>query len=352
MTGPHFPRAFVPSSPRRAFPRYKRFINLFSIPLKSEPWGDTLNIKEKILALKEEEGIAILAHNYQPPGIQDVADFLGDSLDLCYRAQELDNETILFAGVRFMAESALILNPDKTVLIPNPDAFCPMAAMLSPADIRAKKEEYPDAPVVLYGNTNAASKAHADVICTSANALRIVESLDADPVLFGPDRNLRHWVATHTDKELVPLPDDGYCYVHNTRITEADIRSLMQAHPDASDISVAQALEDEQPHLMPMPAPFDGYIERPVRISSTALTSIIRPRTLSIWKRKSTWTSWRRSCSSASIIWGLDTTALAIATRCCCPPDNCRGKCFLRCVIFILSIDSSTRFFFSDELTF
>lgn len=221
--------------------------------IRSEPWGDTLNIKEKILALKEEEGIAILAHNYQPPGIQDVADFLGDSLDLCYRAQELDNETILFAGVRFMAESALILNPDKTVLIPNPDAFCPMAAMLSPADIRAKKEEYPDAPVVLYGNTNAASKAHADVICTSANALRIVESLDADTVLFGPDRNLRHWVATHTDKELVPLPDDGYCYVHNTRITEADIRSLMQAHPDAMVLvhpECTPAVQDMADHVL------------------------------------------------------------------------------------------------------
>ncbi len=192
-----------------------------------------MNIKEKILALKEKEGIAILAHNYQPPGIQDVADFLGDSLDLCYRAQELEAETILFAGVRFMAESALILNPEKTVLIPNPDAFCPMAEMLSPDDILAKKEEYPDAPVVLYGNTNAASKAHADVICTSANALHIVESLDSDTVLFGPDRNLRHWVAKHTDKELVPLPDDGYCYVHNTRITEEDIVSLKLAHPEA-----------------------------------------------------------------------------------------------------------------------
>jgi quinolinate synthase len=211
----------------------QRFINVFSIPLKSEPRGDTLNIKEKILALKEEEGIAILAHNYQPAGVQDVADYLGDSLDLCYRAQELEEDTILFAGVRFMAESALILNPEKTVLVPNKDAFCPMAAMLSPADIIAKKQEYPDAPVVLYGNTNAASKAHADVICTSANALRIVESLNEETVLFGPDKNLRHWVSTQTDTQLVPVPEDGYCYVHNSRISVADIAALKGEHPDA-----------------------------------------------------------------------------------------------------------------------
>ena len=192
-----------------------------------------VNIKEKILALKEEEGITVLAHNYQPPEVQDVADFLGDSLDLCYRAQELETDTILFAGVRFMAESALILNPEKTVLLPDPGAYCPMAAMLSPDDIIAKKLEYPDAPVVLYGNTNAASKAHADVICTSANALRIVESLDEDTILFGPDKNLRHWVSTQSGKKLVPLPDNGYCYVHNTRITADGIRSLKLAHPHA-----------------------------------------------------------------------------------------------------------------------
>jgi quinolinate synthase len=193
-----------------------------------------VDISERILALKEQKGMVILAHNYQAPEVQDIADYLGDSLDLCYRAQELDADTIVFAGVRFMAESALILNPEKTVLFPAFDATCPMADMLTPDAIIAAKKRYPDAPVVLYGNTTAACKAHADVICTSANAYRIVSSLDADTILFGPDKNLRHWVAGQTDQTLVPIPDDGYCYVHNVRITEEDVRSLMAAHPEAA----------------------------------------------------------------------------------------------------------------------
>ncbi|MHC1598606.1 MAG: quinolinate synthase NadA [Candidatus Methanofastidiosia archaeon] len=195
--------------------------------------GDTLDIIDKINALKEEKDIAILAHNYQPPEVQDIADYLGDSLDLCYRAQNLEEGTILFAGVKFMAESALILNPEKTVLLPEPNAYCPMAEMLTPDIITKKKEQHPDASVVLYGNTTAASKALSDIICTSANAAQIVEAADSDTILFGPDKNLLHWTQQQTDKTLVPIPNGGYCYVHNLLIRPEDVLYLKSRHPDA-----------------------------------------------------------------------------------------------------------------------
>ncbi len=195
--------------------------------------GDRLNLPERINELKEKEDMVILAHNYQLPEVQDIADYLGDSLELCYLAQELDARTILFAGVKFMAESALILNPEKTVLVPDLDAHCPMAGMLQPEIILSAKEEYPDAAVVLYGNTTAAAKAEADVICTSANSIKIVNSLDEEKVLFGPDKNLRHWTQHYTDKELIPIPDNGYCYVHNSLIGMDQIGDLMKRHPDA-----------------------------------------------------------------------------------------------------------------------
>lgn len=192
-----------------------------------------MNIVDRIQGLKEEKDISILAHNYQPPAVQDIADFLGDSLDLCYRAQELEETTILFAGVRFMAESALILNPEKTVLLPDMDAYCPMASMLTPDILDEKKRQHPDAAVVLYGNTTARAKARADVICTSANAAHIVNSLDEDVVLFGPDKNLRYWTQKQTDKTLIPVPDHGYCYVHNSLIRPEDILYLRDRYPRA-----------------------------------------------------------------------------------------------------------------------
>lgn len=195
--------------------------------------GDSLDITDKILALKEKENIAVLAHNYQSPEVQDIADFLGDSLDLCYRARELDNEIIVFAGVRFMAESAKILNPEKTVLLPAYDAYCPMASMLTPDIIMEQKKLHPGVPLVLYGNTNASSKALADVICTSANAVKIVESLDADTILFGPDKNLRSYAASRTGKTLLPVPDNGYCYVHNDLITPEAVAQLKEEHPES-----------------------------------------------------------------------------------------------------------------------
>lgn len=192
-----------------------------------------MKIVDRIQELKKEKDISILAHNYQPPVVQDIADYLGDSLDLCYRAQQLEEKTILFAGVKFMAESALILNPDKTVLLPDLEAHCPMASMLTPDIIDEKKKDYPDSAVVIYGNTTARAKAHADVICTSANAAHIVNSLDEDVVLFGPDKNLRYWTQKQTDKTIIPIPDVGYCYVHNSLIRPEDILYLRDRHPRA-----------------------------------------------------------------------------------------------------------------------
>jgi len=205
-----------------------------------------LNLQEKIIELKEREGIVILAHNYQLPEIQDIADYLGDSLELCYLAQELEADTIVFAGVIFMAESALILNPEKTVLVPDMDAHCPMASMLQPDAILRARQEHPDAAVVLYGNTTAIAKAESDVICTSANSVKIVNSLDEDKVLFGPDKNLRYWTQAHTDKELLPVPDIGYCYVHNSLISLEQIRSIRSEHPEAEVLVHPECLPDVQ----------------------------------------------------------------------------------------------------------
>ncbi|MHC1605308.1 MAG: quinolinate synthase NadA [Candidatus Methanofastidiosia archaeon] len=227
-----------------------------------------MNIVDKINHLKEKEGISILAHNYQPPEIQDIADFLGDSLDLCYRAQALEEETILFAGVNFMAESALILNPEKTILIPETTATCPMAIMLTPEILVEKKKRYSDAPVILYGNTTASAKALADVICTSANADHIVNSLDENVVLFGPDKNLMYWVKKHTKKEIIPVPDEGYCYVHNFLIRLEDILVLKEKHPSAEVLVHPECVPEVQQiadHILST----NGMIKRAKKASSS-----------------------------------------------------------------------------------
>lgn len=152
----------------------------------------------------------------------------------------------MFAGVAFMAESALILNPDKTVLIPEMEAHCPMAGMLKPETILKKKREFPDAALVLYGNTTARAKAEADVICTSANSAKIVNSLDEERVLFGPDKNLRHWTQKQTDKELIAVPDIGYCYVHNSLITLRELNELKSLHPDAKVLVHPECIPEVQ----------------------------------------------------------------------------------------------------------
>ena len=192
-----------------------------------------MNLPDKIEKLKKEKRAVILAHNYQRPEIQDIADYVGDSIELSRKAMlEKDSEIIVFAAVDFMAESAAVLNPAKKVLLPSLGARCPMAQMLTVDEIKRWKVHYPDAPVVLYVNTLASSKAYCDICCTSANAVEVVNSLDADTILFGPDRNLSEYVAEKTGKTLVPIPEWGFCPTHLLFQPE-DVIVLKQKYPDA-----------------------------------------------------------------------------------------------------------------------
>jgi len=187
---------------------------------------------EEIMRLKEERNAIIMAHNYQLPEVQDIADFLGDSLELARKAVNVDADVIVFAGVDFMAETAKILNPEKTVLLPAKQATCAMANMLRPEHIIEAKKRYPDAPVVLYVNSSAECKALADVTVTSANAAKIVAKLDSDVVIFGPDKNLAHYVAKQTGKKVIPVPEYGHCYVHR-KFTLEDVERARRLYPNA-----------------------------------------------------------------------------------------------------------------------
>ena len=185
---------------------------------------------EKIRGLKQEKNAIILAHNYQRPEIQDIADFVGDSFALSQQAAKTDADVILFCGVDFMAESAAILSPDKTVLIPDTDAKCPMAAMITCEALIEMKRIHPGAGVVCYVNTSAPVKAESDICCTSANAVEVVESLDCDEVIFVPDKNLALYAARFTEKTVIPW--DGYCPTHH-QILPRDIADAKEKHPGA-----------------------------------------------------------------------------------------------------------------------
>jgi quinolinate synthase len=186
----------------------------------------------EILRLKKERDAVILAHNYQRPEIQDLGDFVGDSLELARKAGETDAKVIVFCGVDFMAETAAIVNPGKKVLLPAWDAMCPLAAMLPPETIRKAREEHPDAEVVMYVNTVAAAKVYADCICTSANAVKVVDSMEADTILFAPDKNLAYYVQERTKKLVIPVPERGMCVVHHN-ITLEDVKKAKAEHPAA-----------------------------------------------------------------------------------------------------------------------
>ena len=178
---------------------------------------------ERIKNLKEEKNAVILAHIYQRPEIYTVADFIGDSYGLSKKATETDADIIVFCGVDFMAESAYILNPDKTVLIPTRLANCPMAAMVDVFGLQNLKAKHPKAAVVSYVNTTADVKAESDICCTSANSVKVVNSLGEDTVIFVPDSNLAHYVMKHTTKKIIPW--NGWCYVHNKFSPEGLIRA-------------------------------------------------------------------------------------------------------------------------------
>ena len=191
----------------------------------------SVELLEKIQRLKEQRNAIILAHNYQPGEIQDLADYTGDSLGLSVEAARTDAETIVFCGVRFMAETAAILSPKKTVLLPEKHAGCPMADMINAAQLQEMKDKYPDALVVCYVNSTAEVKALSDYCCTSGNALQLVESLPKDRrVLFVPDKNLGGFINERTDRDMILWP--GYCSTH-VRIQVEDVQKARQAHPDA-----------------------------------------------------------------------------------------------------------------------
>ncbi len=192
---------------------------------------EQIHIIERINALRQERGAVILGHLYQRPEIQDLADFVGDSLDLSRKARETSADVIVFCGVFFMAESAKILNPHKTVLLPNRRAGCPMADMVTPEDVLALRRQHPNAAVVCYVNSSAAVKAVSDICCTSSNAVKIVQSLREKEIIFIPDRNLGHYVSRFVkDKAFIFHP--GYCNVHD-RITVSDIQVARADHPGA-----------------------------------------------------------------------------------------------------------------------
>ncbi len=185
---------------------------------------------EKITRLKRELDAVIVAHNYQRPEVQDIADFTGDSLELARKCAEIKSKTIVFCGVRFMAETAAILNPSSTVLLTHPESGCPLANMIDVSELRRWKERYPGATVVSYINTTAAVKAESDVCCTSANGVEIVNAMPGDEVLFTPDKNLGHYVSTKSSKKIILYP--GVCYVHD-RITAEHIKQARQRYPGA-----------------------------------------------------------------------------------------------------------------------
>jgi len=161
-------------------------------------------LKEKILKLKEERNAIILAHNYQIAEVQDIADFVGDSLELSRAAASLESDIIVFCGVDFMAETAAILSPEKKILLPAVDACCPMAEMITAGELQVLKSRFPKASIVCYVNTSAEVKAESDICCTSSNAVSVVNSLDSEQIIFVPDRNLARYVARFTSKEILP----------------------------------------------------------------------------------------------------------------------------------------------------
>ena len=185
---------------------------------------------EKINNLKKEKNAVILVHNYQRPEIYEIADFMGDSLELARKATKTGAKIIVFCGVDFMAESAKILNPDKLVLHPSKLSICPMAQMVTKEQVLEMKKSHPEAVVVSYVNTTDEVKAVSDICCTSANAVKVVNSLKENEIIFTPDKNLAAYVQTKTDKKIIPV--NGYCYVHD-KITAEAVKKAKENYPYA-----------------------------------------------------------------------------------------------------------------------
>ncbi len=196
----------------------------------------------KIKALKEEKNAIIMGHYYQVDEVQDIADVVGDSFMLSRMARDNEADMIVFCGVRFMAESAKILSPHKKVLLPALDAGCPMAQMVTAEDIRRLRKEHPDAAVVCYVNSTTEVKAESDICCTSSNAVKVVQSLDQDEVIFVPDENLARFVQHQVpEKKIITHP--GYCIVHK-RVRGEEVKKAKEAQPDALLLSHPECAED------------------------------------------------------------------------------------------------------------
>lgn len=192
--------------------------------------GNVSDLKEKIAGLKEKLGAVIVAHNYQRPEVQDVADFVGDSLELARECTRLNTQVIVFCGVEFMAETAAILNPERTVLLAKAGAGCPLADMITVDELKELRARYPKAAVVCYVNSSAEVKAESYISCTSANGVAVVESIPHDEVIFVPDQNLGQYISTQTPKRIILHP--GFCYVHH-RIKPEQVAMAKRLHPEA-----------------------------------------------------------------------------------------------------------------------
>ena len=188
-------------------------------------------IQQRIHELKRENDIMLLAHNYQYPEIQAVADIRGDTLELCFAATKVEQPNIVFCGVDFMAEMAKVLNPSKRVFIPDDKAFCPLAGMADVEGVQLMKEHHPNAAVVAYVNSSSAVKAIADVVCASANALAVCRSLEEKEIIFAPDQNFGQYLQEHLPEKKVHIWA-GYCHVHQN-MTPLQVEDLQKLHPDA-----------------------------------------------------------------------------------------------------------------------
>ncbi|MCP5108068.1 MAG: quinolinate synthase NadA, partial [bacterium] len=189
------------------------------------------NFEIKIKELKETKNAVLLAHNYQVEEVQLIADYLGDSLELSRIAATVEHDIIVFAGVKFMAETAKILSPRKKVLLPRLDAGCPMADMIVVEELLELKKQHPNAKVVTYVNSSVEIKAESDACCTSSNAVKVVKNIDADEIIFVPDRNLGSYVQKMVPEKKI-IFFEGYCYVHN-RIKEEEIEAMKKMYPEA-----------------------------------------------------------------------------------------------------------------------
>ena len=189
------------------------------------------NMHNEIQELRKQKHAVILAHNYQPTEIIELADYMGDSLQLALKAKEVSADILIFCGVRFMAETAAILNPDTKVLLPAPDAGCPMADMITAADIIRYKQEHPDTVVVCYVNSSVEVKAESDICCTSANAVQVLASIPKDQeILFVPDRNLGTWAAKQSGRRVHTW--QGFCPIHQWSFDTAQIEEMRRRYPD------------------------------------------------------------------------------------------------------------------------